>query len=365
MVLMEDCRQKLDAAQKALEMAGGYLNPEEMKRELDEIQESMGQPGFWDDVATAQKAASRASHLEQQIGKVEKLNSRAQEASEWIDMAMAEEDEALAEEVRAEVDALSAEADALYLSTLLRGEYDANNAMLSIHAGAGGTEAQDWAQMVMRMYQRYCEKHDYKVTVLDLQDGDEAGIKSCDLLIEGENAYGYLKSEKGVHRLVRISPYDASARRHTSFCSLDVMPEVAEDSEIKINPEDLRVDTYRSSGAGGQHINKTDSAIRITHLPTGIVVSCQTQRSQIQNRETAMNMLRARLAELKEREYMEKMAEVKGELKKIEWGSQIRSYVLQPYTMVNDHRTGEKTPDAQGVLDGDLDAFINAYLRMM
>ena len=282
-----------------------------------------------------------------------------------VELANEEEDESLVDEINAEVDELETKAKEMEINTLLSGEYDANNAILSLHAGAGGTEAQDWTQMLYRMYTRWAERHHFTVKVMDYLDGDEAGIKSVTFQVNGLNAYGYLKSEKGVHRLVRISPFDASARRHTSFASLEVLPELDEDIEVEINPEDLRIDTYRSSGAGGQHINKTDSAVRITHIPTGFVTSCQTERSQVQNRETAMRMLKSKLIELKEREAMEKLSDIKGELKKIEWGSQIRSYVFQPYTMVKDHRTLAETGNVSAVMDGDLDMFIYEYLKKM
>lgn len=248
------------------------------------------------------------------------------------------------------------------LTTLLNGKYDSFNAILTLHAGAGGTEAQDWTEMLFRMYQMYSEKQGWKITIYDILDGDEAGIKSITFLVEGENAYGYLKCEKGVHRLVRISPFDSNARRHTSFASLEVMPQIQDAPEIEIRPEDLKVDTYRSSGAGGQHVNKTESAIRITHIPTGIIVACQTERSQIQNRETAMSMLYSKLVERQEQEEMERLASIRGEIKKIEWGSQIRSYVFQPYTMVKDHRTNFETSDINSVMNGDIQEFINTYL---
>ena len=250
------------------------------------------------------------------------------------------------------------------LSTLLTGEYDECNAILNFHAGAGGTEAQDWTQMLYRMYTRWAERHGMKYRLLDYLDGEEAGIKSASICIEGENAYGYLKSESGIHRLVRVSPFDASGRRHTSFAAVEVMPEISDDVEIDIRPEDLKVDTYRSSGAGGQHVNKTESAIRITHIPTGIIVACQTERSQHQNREYAMRMLRSKLVEIKEREHLEKIEDIKGEQMKIEWGSQIRSYVFMPYTLAKDHRTGFENGNINAVMDGDLDGFINAYLSM-
>lgn len=280
-----------------------------------------------------------------------------------IEMLSGSEDEELFSELNTELKNLEERLENLKLETLLNGKYDSLNAILTLHAGAGGTEAQDWVSMLYRMYTMYAEKMGYKTTLLDILDGDEAGIKSVTFLVEGENAYGYLKSEKGVHRLVRISPFDANARRHTSFASLEVMPELDETPDIVIKPEDLKVDTYRSSGAGGQHVNKTESAIRITHIPTGIVVSCQTERSQIQNRETAMKMLYGKLAEMQEQEELDKLSSIRGDIKKIEWGSQIRSYVFHPYNLVKDHRTGYETSNIQAVMDGDLQPFITDYLK--
>lgn len=280
-----------------------------------------------------------------------------------IEMLSGSEDEELFSELNTELKKLEERLENLKLETLLNGKYDSLNAILTLHAGAGGTEAQDWANMLYRMYTMYAEKMGYKTTLLDVLDGDEAGIKSVTFLVEGENAYGYLKSEKGVHRLVRISPFDANARRHTSFASLEVMPELDDTPDIVIKPEDLKVDTYRSSGAGGQHVNKTESAIRITHIPTGIVVSCQTERSQIQNRETAMKMLYGKLAEMQEQEELDKLSSIRGDIKKIEWGSQIRSYVFHPYNLVKDHRTGYETSNIQAVMDGDLQPFITDYLK--
>ncbi|HIT69668.1 MAG TPA: peptide chain release factor 2, partial [Candidatus Aphodomonas merdavium] len=274
-----------------------------------------------------------------------------------------EGDASMVGEVVADLESLSADIEALSLETLLRGDYDENSAILSLHAGAGGTEAQDWTQMLHRMYMHYCEKHGFTVKQIDLLLGDEAGIKSVTWEVDGDNAYGFLRSEKGVHRLVRISPFDANARRHTSFASLDVSP-IIEDDAFAINWEEVRIDTYRASGAGGQHINRTDSAVRMTHIPTGIVVQCQNERSQIQNREVCVRMLKSKLLELREREKEEKMAEIKGEMKKIEWGSQIRSYVFQPYTMVKDHRTGYEEGDVNAVMDGEIDGFVRAYLQM-
>ena len=280
-----------------------------------------------------------------------------------MDLVDEEGDPSMVAEVVEDLGKLEADIEALSLETLLRGDYDANNAILSLHAGAGGTEAQDWTQMLYRMYMHYCEHHGFTVKQIDLLLGDEAGIKSVTWEVDGDNAYGFLRSEKGVHRLVRISPFDANARRHTSLTSLDVSP-IIEDDEFTINWDDVRIDTYRATGAGGQHINRTDSAVRMTHIPTGIVVQCQNERSQIQNREVCVRMLKSKLLELREREKEEKMAEIKGEMKKIEWGSQIRSYVFQPYTMVKDHRTGYEDGDVDAVMDGEIDGFVRAYLQM-
>ncbi len=294
----------------------------------------------------------------------EKLLSDLEDLKVLNELGIEEQDESVIPEVKQELERLKDAYGKLKLETLLNGLYDRNNAIMTLHAGAGGTEAQDWVQMLLRMYTRWAEDHDYEVRTLDYLDGDEAGIKSVTIQIIGENAYGYLRSEKGVHRLVRISPFDASGRRHTSFASVDVMPELDDEIEVEIRPEDLKIDTYRSSGAGGQHVNKTESAVRITHIPTGIVVSCQNERSQIQNRETAMKMLKAKLLELKEREQKEKIEDLKGVQMDIAWGSQIRSYVFCPYTMVKDHRTNYETGDVQAVMDGDLDKFIHAFLSM-
>ncbi len=280
-----------------------------------------------------------------------------------IDMVTEENDTSAVDEIIKDAEKLFKDYETMRLDTLLTGPYDKNNAILSLHAGAGGTEAQDWVQMLMRMYVRWAERRGFEVKILDMLDGDDAGVKSVTMLISGTNVYGYAKTEKGVHRLVRISPFDASGRRHTSFASLDVMPEFDDDIEIDIRTEDLRVDTYRSSGAGGQHVNKTESAIRITHIPTGIVVSCQTERSQIQNRETCMKMLKSKLLEIAEREKMEKIEDIKGDMKDIAWGSQIRSYVFHPYNLVKDHRTGCEMGNTGAVMDGDIDEFINAYLK--
>ena len=300
---------------------------------------------------------------EYKIEKVNTLEKKIEDASALIELLSDTDDQALFEELNFTILELVKEVEEARLETLLSGKYDSFNAILTLHAGAGGTEAMDWTNMLFRMYSMYAEKHNFKVKVLDVLDGEEAGIKSITFLVSGENAYGYLKAEKGVHRLVRISPFDANARRHTSFASLEVMPEIDEVPDIVIRPEDLKIDTYRSSGAGGQHVNKTESAIRITHIPTGIIVACQTERSQIQNRETAMKMLYSKLVEKQELEEQEKLASIRGDVKKIEWGSQIRSYVFCPYTMVKDHRTNYETSDIQAVMNGDIQDFINEYLK--
>ena len=324
----------------------------------------MNVPDFWNDLERSQKVNQETKSLKRKLESYNRTKSRLEDTEVLIDLGQEMEDSSVVEEVQGNVEQLERDVEKMRLNALLKGPYDANNAIVSLHAGAGGTEAMDWTSMLLRMYTRWCESKEYEVKTLDFLPGEEAGVKSATLHVIGENAYGYLKAEKGVHRLVRISPFDSSGRRHTSFASVDVMPELEDDNTIEIRPEDLRVDTYRSSGAGGQHVNKTSSAIRITHLPTGIVVTCQNERSQIQNRETAMKMLRGKLLTLKEQENQEKKDEIEGELKKIEWGSQIRSYVFHPYNMVKDHRTNVETGNIQAVMDGDLDMFINAYLQM-
>ncbi len=363
MVPMDEYRLQWGEAKEKLAKIGRALDPEGLKKEKQSLDEKMSAPDFWNDVENANKVNQRAKQIEHKLLRYEKLVRMCDDAETLMLMAEEEDDESLVPEIRQELFELGKNVDAMQLEQLLKGQYDSSNAVLSLHAGAGGTEAQDWTEMLYRMYTRYCENRGWQVRELDMLDGDDAGVKSVTFEVTGENAYGYLKAEKGVHRLVRISPFDASGRRHTSFASLDVTP-ILDDDEggVKIDPDDLRVDTYRSSGAGGQHVNKTSSAIRITHLPTGIVVQCQNERSQIQNRETAMRMLRGKLLELQEREREEQMARIKGEMKKIEWGSQIRSYVFQPYTLVKDHRTGVENGNIQAVMDGDLDAFVQAYL---
>lgn len=333
-----------------------------LKNELAQAKEEQNAEGFWNDLQNAQTVNKKVSALENKIERYEKLESRLIDTELLISLCDEEGELGELEGINAELVSLDKDIDQLRIETLLKGKYDSLNAILTLHAGAGGTEAQDWTQMLYRMYTMYAERHGYKLKVLDYLDGDEAGIKSVSFMVEGENAYGYLKAEKGVHRLVRISPFDSNSRRHTSFASLEVAPEIIADTDVQIRQEDLKVDTYRSSGAGGQHVNKTESAVRITHIPTGIIVQCQNERSQIQNREVCMRMLMSKLVEMKEREQMEQAQEIKGELKKIEWGSQIRSYVFQPYTMVKDHRTGTETGNVSAVMDGELDEFITSYL---
>ncbi len=321
--------------------------------------------GFWDDIENSQKVLQKIKQLKNKCERYENLCSSWEDAITLTELADEEEDLSLLPEVKEVYKEIADNLEKMTLETLLSGEYDKNNAILTLHSGAGGTESQDWTEMLYRMYTRWAERRGFSVSTLDLLDGDEAGIKSVTFQLVGENAYGYAKGEKGVHRLVRISPFDSAGRRHTSFASLEVMPEIEDDTTVVINHEDLRVDTYRASGAGGQHINKTDSAIRITHIPTGVVVSCQSERSQHKNRDTAMKMLKSKLAEILEREQKEKIDDIKGEQKDIAWGSQIRSYVFHPYNMVKDHRTNFEVGNINAVMDGDLDGFINAYLKMM
>ena len=322
----------------------------------------MGAPNFWDDPAAAQAVNQELNDMRGSVDKYRALIAKIDDLEALWEMGMEAPEDISEEEVKGELAAISTDMRALELEVLLSGEYDGSNAYLELHAGAGGTEAQDWTQMLLRMYGRWAERHGFSVETVDLLPGDEAGVKSVMLFIRGHNAYGYLKSEKGVHRLVRISPFDSNARRHTSFSACDIMPEIEDAKEVEVNMDDVRVDTYRSSGAGGQHINKTSSAVRMTHLPTGIVVQCQNERSQIQNREVCLRMLRAKLFELEEQKKEEERAKLEGVQQKIEWGSQIRSYVFQPYTMVKDHRTNCETGNVQAVMDGELDPFIEAYL---
>ena len=362
MIEFEEYKSKLGALKPTLDNLGVALKLDEARAEIARLEAESAREGFWNDIANSQKVLQRTKQLKNKCAKFDKLCAAWEDLNMMCEMALEENDDSMRLELRADFDTFQRELEDTRLATLLSGEYDNNNAILNFHAGAGGTEAQDWAQMLYRMYMRWAERHGFTFKTMDYLDGDEAGIKSAAVLIEGENAYGYLKSENGVHRLVRISPFDASGRRQTSFAALEVMPDIQDDGEIDIRPEDLKVDTYRSSGAGGQHVNKTESAIRITHIPTGVIVSCQTERSQHQNREYAMRMLRSKLVEIKEREHLDKISDIKGEQMKIEWGSQIRSYVFMPYTLAKDHRTGFENGNINAVMDGDIDGFINAYL---
>ena len=364
LIEFEDYKNKLNALLPKLEALGESLQLDDARNEVEKLEEESAQEGFWNDTENSQKVQKRISALKNKIEKYEKLRSGWDDMMTICEMAMEEDDDSMREELQSEYAAFEEKLETMRLQTLLTGEYDANNAILTFHAGAGGTEAQDWTQMLYRMYNMWAEQHGYTCKVLDYLDGDEAGIKSATLAIEGENAYGFLKSENGVHRLVRVSPFDANARRQTSFAAVEVMPEITEDSEIELRDEDIKMDVYRSSGAGGQKVNKTSSAVRLTHIPTGIVVASQVERSHFQNLENCKNMLRARLAEIKEREHLEKISDIKGVQMKIEWGSQIRSYVFMPYTLVKDTRTGFENGNVQSVMDGNLDGFINAYLSM-
>ncbi|MFI3229317.1 MAG: peptide chain release factor 2 [Bacillota bacterium] len=352
----------LNKLKESVATSRAALNLEAVLVELDKLKDAQHQEGYWLDVTKSQQDSKLIATLEKKVESVAQLESRLNDITDTMTLVEEydEEDEVLT--VQNLLNTLDKDAESLFLETLLTGEYDNHNAILTLHAGAGGTEAQDWADMLYRMYKRYAQRAGYTITELDKQDGDEAGIKGVTFQLNGNNAYGFLKAEKGVHRLVRISPFDSNKRRHTSFCSLEVMPEIVEDDKIIINSEDLRIDTCRSSGAGGQHVNKTESAIRITHLPTGIVTWCQNQRSQMQNKDTAMKMLMSKLAERREQEQLQKAQDIQGELKKIEWGSQIRSYVFCPYTLVKDHRTGSENTNVASVMDGDIELFIRDYL---
>ena len=363
MLQFEELRQGLLAQEPEIRNLYEAMDIEKKEKRLAELEAQSADPNFWNDTENSQKVVREMSHLKSAVRAFDKLKSKYDDTLTLVELALETGEEDVYDEAKADYDFILADLETQKLATLLSGEYDANNAILTFHAGAGGTEAQDWAQMLYRMYTRWAERHGFKYKILDYLDGDEAGIKSASILIEGENAYGFLKSEAGVHRLGRSSPFDASGRRQTSLGSLEVMPELSDDTDIEINPSDLKVDTYRAGGAGGQHVNKTESAVRITHIPTGVVVACQNERSQIQNREVAMKMLKAKLAEIKEREHLEKIEDIKGVQKEIGWGSQIRSYVFMPYTLVKDHRTNFEMGNVSAVMDGELDGFINAYLK--
>ncbi len=364
MLEFEEYKTKLNGLKGALDDLKGALQLEAAEREIAELETESAQDGFWNNVQHSQQVQQRIKQLRTKCEKYGKLCASWDDIYTMCEMALEEQDASLLPEVQEEFNTFSENLEAMRLSTLLTGEYDANNAILTFHAGAGGTEAQDWAQMLYRMYTMWTERHGYKYSLLDYQDGDQAGIKSATIKIEGDNAYGYLKSEHGVHRLVRISPFDANARRQTSFAAVEVMPEIGDAGEIELRDEDIKMDVFRSSGAGGQKVNKTSSAVRLTHIPTGIVVSSQVERSHFQNLENCKEMLRAKLAEIKEREHLEKIEDIKGVQMKIEWGSQIRSYVFMPYTLAKDTRTGYENANINAVMDGDIDGFINAYLAM-
>ncbi|EHG24707.1 peptide chain release factor 2 [Selenomonas noxia] len=354
--ILNDLGEKLDQMRISLEIPA-------KEEKIAELEYKMGEPSFWDDAAAAQKLNQELADLKGGVDTYRDLMAKYEDAETLYEMGIEENDASMEADIRAELTLISEGLETLQLEVLLSGEYDANDAILTLHAGAGGTEAQDWTQMLLRMYGRWAERHGFTVDTADLQPGDEAGVKSATLFIKGHNAYGFLKSEKGVHRLVRISPFDSQARRHTSFSACDVMPEIDDAVEVPINMDDVRVDYFRASGAGGQHINKTSSAVRMTHEPTGIVVQCQNERSQLQNKEQCLKMLRAKLFELEQEKKEEEIAKLEGVQQKIEWGSQIRSYVFQPYTMVKDVRTNAETGNVQAVMDGDIDPFIRAYLN--
>ena len=362
MIEFDDYKQRINGLVPVLDTIKQALNLEEGAEELRLLEEESTQDAFWTNLENSQKVLQRIKQLKTKIQNFDKLAGGWNDLMALCQMAIEENDESLLPELTQDYKTYSEALETARLETLLSGEYDNCDAIVTFHAGAGGTEAQDWAQMLYRMYTRWAERHGMTYKLLDWLDGEEAGMKSASIEIEGNNAYGYLKSEGGVHRLVRISPFDASGRRHTSFAAVEVTPLISDEVEVEIRAEDLKVDTYRSSGAGGQHVNKTESAIRITHVPSGIIVACQMERSQHQNREIAMRMLRSKLIEIKERQHLDKISDIKGEQMRIEWGSQIRSYVFMPYTLVKDNRTGFENGNINAVMDGDLDGFMNAYL---
>ena len=363
MVELDQFKYTLSTYDETLKEVKDSLDLENKERRITELDKSMEEPGFWDDLERSTKTVREAKNLKDTVDGYKHLEQQYEDIQVMIEMGYEENDPAMIPEIQEMLDEFVKELEELRTKTLLSGEYDDCNAILKLNAGAGGTEAMDWCSMLYRMYQRWADKKGFTTEVLDFLDGDEAGLKSITLQVNGENAYGYLKSEKGVHRLVRISPFNAAGKRQTSFVSCDVMPDIEEDLDVEINPDDLRIDTYRSSGAGGQHINKTSSAIRITHLPTGIVVQCQNERSQFQNKDKAMQMLKAKLYLLKQQENAEKLSDIRGDVKDINFGNQIRSYVMQPYTLVKDHRTNAENGNVNAVMDGDIDLFISAYLK--
>ena len=362
MIQFEEYKVKLNDLKPKLEELRAAFLPQSLLDELERLHAMAEAPGFWDDPARSQKAVMRTKSLETKVEKFQAMSTAWDDLMTICEMALEENDDSMLEELTEGYARLEASMESARLETLLRGEYDGNNALVSFQAGAGGTEAQDWCQMLYRMYTRWAEAHGFNYKIMDYIEGDEAGLKSASILVEGTNAYGFMKSENGVHRLVRISPFDSNARRQTSFAAVEVIPEINEDCDVEIRPEDIEMQVYRSSGAGGQHINKTSSAVRLSHKPTGIVVACQTQRDQFQNRENCMRMLRSKLMEIKEREHLDKISDIKGVQQKIEWGSQIRNYVFMPYTLAKDTRTGFETANINAVMDGEIDGFINAYL---
>ena len=361
--MLEDLKPEIAALQERLNEMEKALDVVHKEEKIAELEYKMGEPTFWDNPEEAQKVNQELNDVKISVDKYKALMAKFDDVQVMWEIGMDDQDESVEEDVKADMAEIDRALEELQLEVMLSGKYDANNAILTLHAGAGGTEAQDWTSMLLRMYGRYAERHGFTVETADMLPGDEAGVKSVTLFIKGHNAYGFLKSEKGVHRLVRISPFDSAARRHTSFCACDIMPELDDTAEVEINMDEVRVDTYRASGAGGQHINKTSSAVRMTHEPTGIVVQCQNERSQLQNREQCLKMLRAKLFELEEEKKEKEIAALEGDQQKIEWGSQIRSYVLHPYNMVKDHRTSAETGNTQAVMDGEIDMFIEAFLR--
>lgn len=364
-VLLEELRPQIGELRNRLGELKTGLKIEPKKERIQDLDYQMAAPGFWDDPDKAQKVAQEANNLKSEVDTFTSLETKVDDLDTLWEMAMEEKDDTLVSEMESELEGAKHTLSELELGMLLSDEYDANNAIMNLHAGAGGTEAQDWTGMLLRMFTRYAEGKGFEVELLDVLPGEEAGTKSATLAIKGHNAYGFLKSEKGVHRLVRISPFDSNARRHTSFAAVDVMPEIDNTVEVNINMDDVRVDYYRASGAGGQHVNKTSSAVRMTHLPTGIVVQCQNERSQLQNKERCLQLLRAKLFEYERAIQDQKISDLAGDYQAIEWGSQIRSYVFQPYTLVKDHRTGAETGNIQAVMDGDLDLFVESYLRSL